>query len=195
VERVLQLAGLGSGRPLPMTALSAPDLVREAIDRSADDAARAGVRVETSIARDVPDVLGDAGSLLAAVQNLIGNAVKYAGDDRWVHVAVAVVASPRREVRIAVADHGAGLDADERRLVFEPFFRGRHAVSHQIHGSGLGLSLVRRIVDAHGGRVELDSELGRGSTFTMCLPAAPDSPMPHRQAPRAEPNASAPSAN
>ena len=75
-------------------------------------------------------------------------------------------------MHIAVEDHGQGLDADERRHVFEPFYRGKDAVANQIQGSGLGLSLVRRIVDAHGGRVELESEPGRGSTFTICLPAA-----------------------
>jgi signal transduction histidine kinase len=78
----------------------------------------------------------------------------------------------RPEVHIAVDDHGPGLDADERRHIFEPFYRGKDAVANQIQGSGLGLSLVRRIVDAHGGRVELESEPGRGSTFTICLPAA-----------------------
>ena len=90
--------------------------------------------------------------------NLVGNAVKYAGADRWVRVRVSPGGTPsKREVRIAVDDHGPGLDADEQRQVFEPFFRGRDAVTNQIQGSGLGLSLVRRIVDAHGGRVELES--------------------------------------
>jgi two-component system sensor histidine kinase BaeS len=79
-------------------------------------------------------------------------------------------------VRIAVEDHGAGLDADEQRLVFEPFFRGKAAVANQIKGSGLGLSLVRRISDAHGGRVDLASTPGHGSTFTMSLQVAPDAP-------------------
>ena len=102
----------------------------------------------------------------------LGNAVKYAGTDRWVRVRVSPGGTPsKREVHIAVDDHGPGLDADEQRQVFEPFFRGRDAVTNQIQGSGLGLSLVRRIVDAHGGRVELESAPGRGSTFTICLPA------------------------
>ncbi len=176
VERVLQLAGLGSGRPLPMSRLSADAVVHEAVRLSSADATEAGVEVRVETAGDVPALMGDAGTLQSAVQNLVGNAIKYAGDDRWVRVAVTAPATPRPEVRIAVEDHGAGLDAEEQRLVFEPFFRGKAAVANQIKGSGLGLSLVRRIVDAHGGRVELSSAPGHGSTFTICLPAAPDVP-------------------
>ncbi len=176
VERVLQLAGLGSGRPLPMTRVAPDTLVHEAVRLSAADAAESGVQVHVEMPAHLPAVLGDAGTLQSAVQNLIGNAIKYAGADRWVRVAVTAHATPRREVRIAVEDHGDGLDTDEQRLVFEPFFRGRAAVANQIKGSGLGLSLVRRISDAHGGRVDVVSSPGHGSTFTICLPAAPDAP-------------------
>ncbi len=173
VERVLQLAGHGSGRPLPTATVSAAGLVHDAVQQSSHDADRAGVAVHVQVAAGLPSILGDAGALQAAVQNLVGNAIKYAGDDRWVQVRVTSGGTARdREVRIAVEDHGPGLDADERQRVFEPFYRGRAAVANQIQGSGLGLSLVRRIADAHGGRVELTTEAGRGSTFTMCLPAS-----------------------
>ncbi len=175
VERVLQLAGLGSGRPLPMAPVSAASVVHGAVHQSALDADRAGVEVQVDLAPDLPLVVGDAGALQSAVQNLVGNAIKYAGDDRWVRVHVAATSGAgNREVRIAVEDHGPGLDADERQLVFEPFYRGRTAVANQIPGSGLGLSLVRRIAEAHGGRVELTTDAGRGSTFAICLPAAPE---------------------
>jgi two-component system sensor histidine kinase SenX3 len=173
VERVLHLAGLDAGGGLPMAPVSAADVVREALRQTARDADRAGVQVHVEIAPELPPLVGDAPSLQAAVQNLLGNAVKYAGADRWVRLRVAPAGSATaREVHIAVDDHGPGLDADERRRIFEPFYRGRDAVANQIQGSGLGLSLVRRIVEAHGGRVELVSEPGRGSTFTLCLPAA-----------------------
>jgi signal transduction histidine kinase len=196
VERVLQLAGLGSGRPLPMTMLSAAEIVGDAVRQTTLDAERAGVTVEVDIAGDLPPLVGDGPSLQSAVQNLVGNAVKYAGTDRWVRVRVATGGTAgRREVLVAVEDHGPGLDAEEARQVFEPFFRGKDAVANQIQGSGLGLSLVRRIVEAHGGRVELASRPGHGSTFTICLPADPTRLSPAAQSGLDPGPAAAPSAS
>jgi signal transduction histidine kinase len=75
-------------------------------------------------------------------------------------------------VLFTVEDHGMGIEADDRKHIFEPFYRGRDAVAQQIQGSGLGLNLVMRIAEAHGGRVSVTSEPGKGSTFTLSLPAA-----------------------
>jgi len=75
-------------------------------------------------------------------------------------------------VAISVTDRGLGIAAEDRRHIFEPFYRGREAVSRQIKGSGLGLNLVSRIAEAHGGTVHVSSEPGKGSTFTLVLPAA-----------------------
>jgi len=72
---------------------------------------------------------------------------------------------------------GLGIDPDDRKHIFEPFYRGREAVSRQIKGSGLGLNLVQRIAEAHGGRVAVTSEPGKGSTFTIMLPGVPDTPV------------------
>ena len=75
-----------------------------------------------------------------------------------------------------MSDRGLGIDPEERGHIFGPFYRGREAVSQQIPGSGLGLNLVARIAAAHGGRVELTSEPGKGSSFTLILPAAQATP-------------------
>ncbi|MEZ5285060.1 MAG: sensor histidine kinase [Vicinamibacterales bacterium] len=85
-------------------------------------------------------------------------------------------AASASHVAIAVADHGLGIGPEDRKHIFEPFYRGRDAVSRQIQGSGLGLNLVWRIAEAHDGAVDVASEPGRGSTFTLILPAAPAHP-------------------
>ena len=122
---------------------------------------------------------GDATALRSALQNLISNAVKYGGDARWVRITAQKGAErgPAPNVVFTVEDHGLGIDADDRKHIFEPFYRGREAVSRQIKGSGLGLNLVQRIAEAHGGRVAVTSEPGKGSTFTITLPGVPDPPV------------------
>jgi signal transduction histidine kinase len=128
-------------------------------------------------------VYGDAAALRSALQNLISNAVKYGGDAPWLRVAASLAPSTGRrsrpaEVMISVADRGLGITAEDRKHIFKPFYRGREAVARQIQGSGLGLNLVERIAEAHGGRLEVTSAPGRGSTFTLWLPAAPAQPSP-----------------
>ena len=76
-------------------------------------------------------------------------------------------------IEIRVSDRGAGIPRDELRHIFDPFYRGRRAVEDQIHGTGLGLSLVKRIVEAHEGTVTVDSEPGKGTEFVVRIPAAP----------------------
>jgi signal transduction histidine kinase len=79
---------------------------------------------------------------------------------------------PPTHVAISVSDRGLGIDPEDRAHIFEPFYRGREAIVRQIQGSGLGLNLVSRIADAHGGTVSVSSEPGNGSTFTLILPTA-----------------------
>ncbi len=179
VERVLQLAGIASGRAsASRAAIAVPELVRDAVAASQLEIDNAGATVEVEIAPDlmksprdpygVQRVIGDAAALRSAIQNLISNGIKYGGEERWVRVRAT--STSEHTTRIAVEDHGLGISSEDRKHIFEPFYRGREAVSRQIHGSGLGLHLVRRIVEAHGGTIKVQSELGRGSTFTIDLP-------------------------
>jgi signal transduction histidine kinase len=173
VEQVLQYAGiesgLGSASRVP---LSPVEIIESAVDGSMSTS-DGDVVVHRDIASDLPSIVGDAAALRSAVQNLIANAVKYGGADRWVGIK-AEHATDRRhsEVRITISDHGPGIPAEDLPHIFDPFYRGADAVARQVHGNGLGLSLVRRIVVAHGGRVSVTTRTGAGSAFTIALPAA-----------------------
>jgi signal transduction histidine kinase len=133
----------------------------------------AGAQIEVQVPDALPLVLADRGALRSAIQNLVINAIKYGGPRPWVGVSARAALSRRRpEVEIRVSDRGLGIPPAEQARVFEPFYRGAAALSRQIQGNGLGLSIVRSIVDAHGGRVTLQSTPGEGSTFTIHLPVA-----------------------
>ena len=173
VERVLQYAGIESGLGFAARAPLSPEELIDAAVRSEATLAEAGLNVQREIATDLPPVVGDAAALRSVVQNLLANAVKYGGRDRWIGIKAEHVRQHRQnEVRITISDHGAGIPADELPHIFEPFYRGADALSRQVHGNGLGLSLVKRIVTAHGGRVSVATRPGSGSAFTIVLPAA-----------------------
>ncbi len=135
----------------------------------------AGFVIERHIEPDLPLVLGDSLGISQCLENLIGNAVKYGGDQRQI-VLRAFVASAEnrhgREVRISVADRGIGIDPSEISRIFDPFYRSPSVNAAQIHGTGLGLSLAKRIAEAMGGRLSVVSELSVGSTFTLHLQIA-----------------------
>ena len=100
-----------------------------------------------------------------------GNAAKYGGEGGW--IGVFATSSADGMVEIRVADRGPGIPSSEQNSIFDPFYRGKVAVADQIHGTGLGLSLVKRIVEAHGGTVAVNSEPGKGAEFVVRIPAAP----------------------
>ena len=117
-------------------------------------------------------VSGDFKALAHCVQNLISNAIKYGGDGHWIGIRVLAAngSSGIQEVSISVSDRGIGINRKDLTHVFEPFYRTPEVTAAQIHGSGLGLPLARKITEAMGGRLTVESALGKGSTFTIHLP-------------------------
>ena len=174
VERVLQYAGIESGLGFgARTPLAPEEIINAAVDSALPLLGPDRVNVHREIADELPPVVGDAAALRSAVQNLIANAVKYGGQDRWVGIRAELARERRRQVvRITVSDHGPGIPSTDLPHIFEPFYRGADALARQVHGNGLGLSLVKRIVIAHGGQVAVTTRPGAGSAFTITLPAA-----------------------
>jgi signal transduction histidine kinase len=135
----------------------------------------AGFVIDRHIEADLPLVMGDILGVSQCLQNLIGNAVKYGGDYRWIAIrasAAPLEHGPGREVHISVADRGIGIDPSELAHIFDPFYRSPRVSAVQIHGTGLGLSLAKRIAEAMGGRLSVVSEVSAGSTFTLHLQIA-----------------------
>jgi signal transduction histidine kinase len=175
VEQALEFAGAERGRArLKLAPVSVAEVVEAALAscRGTDEGGR--FTFEKDVPAELPPVLADADALRRSLQNLVGNAMKYGGEGGWIGVRARAVSGPRgdAEVRIEVEDRGRGIAPGDLPHIFEPFFRGREAVAAQVHGSGLGLSLTRGIVEAHGGRISVETEAGRGSVFTLHLPAA-----------------------
>jgi heavy metal sensor kinase len=127
------------------------------------------LRVEVDPARDGRVVLGDPGQLRQAVVNLIDNAVKYTPEGGSVTVSVG---SAPGGVAVTVTDTGEGIPAEHLPRVFDRFYRVDKARSREMGGTGLGLAIVKGIIETHGGRVELTSEVGRGTVCTVTLPPA-----------------------
>lgn len=173
VEQVLEYAGMsGTWRTHNARPVDVSELVRDVVASASSMPDAANVEFAVDVPDDLPPVAGDEGALRRALQNLTGNAVKYGSDGRWIGVTVRrTIVRGGDEVQISVSDRGRGIDADDLAHIFEPFYRGRCAIERQIHGNGLGLSLVKRIAEAHGGRVTVTSESGTGTTFTITLPS------------------------
>jgi two-component system, OmpR family, phosphate regulon sensor histidine kinase PhoR len=142
---------------------------------------REGMKLNLSIGEDLPPVRIDENAMTLVLLNLVDNAVKYAADGKELSVSVTRAGD---RVLLAVRDKGPGIPDDERERIFDRFYRGRDVRGRPVRGSGIGLSLVKHIVVAHGGGIEVDSAPGRGSTFTVWLPAVD---APHEDEAQADP--------
>jgi len=143
------------------------DFVAKSIESVQNEATRKAIGITTEGADAPCRVNGDEGTLAQALTNILGNAVKYSRSGAEVQLRVVEEAG---QVVIAVADAGVGIAADELPHVFEDFYRAPSSAKGQ-QGTGLGLPLSRRIVEAHDGTISVTSEPGKGSTFTIRLPA------------------------
>ncbi len=175
VEQVLRFANAKAGRPIGAREPAPVQLlIDDALRATSKILEESRCTVEVHVAPDLPPVLADPVALKHALQNLLSNAAKYGMEGGWIGIYASVpVDSKEPAVEIRVADRGQGIPAEELAQIFDPFYRGKRALEDQIHGTGLGLSLVKRIIEAHEGTVAAGSEPGKGTEFVLRIPAAP----------------------
>lgn len=169
VDDLLFMARLGSGKlelSLQDTDLAA--LARESVGAATPRASAQAVKLECAV-DEVPPVRGDPGRLGQLLDNLISNAVKFTPEGGRVDVRVF---AQNGDVAIEVADTGIGISSNEQSQLFQKFFRTSAAGERAIQGTGLGLSISKAIVEAHAGRIELESEEDIGTTIRVLLPVA-----------------------
>ncbi len=173
VEQVLEFAGTQSLlNPYRFSPIPVAEVIESSLTSYASHFADQGFIVEKDLQSNMPLVMADRSALGRAIQNLLSNALKFSGEQRRIKVRAQTSDGKRRkEVLITVEDHGIGIEPDELKNIFEPFRRGKAVLSSSIHGSGLGLSLVKHIVEGHRGRVSVRSIPGKCSAFTLHLPA------------------------
>jgi signal transduction histidine kinase len=172
VERVLLFSRIQSGhQSYKYEPVRAADLIDDAVDASRSLIDQNGIEIRLQIAKNLPETMADAGAIRSAIQNLISNAIKYSPAGTTVEIEAREARSRAgQEIQVAIRDEGHGIPAADLRHIFDPFYRGRGVRDAQVEGSGLGLSLVRQVIEAHGGRVSVDSSPGKGSSFILCLP-------------------------
>jgi signal transduction histidine kinase len=170
VEDLLSLSSIRAGTlRLERKRVDVAEVVDGALDALAPTMASRELTFEVAVEPEVGSVIGDRGQLERVLLNLLSNALKYTPDGGRIGLEVMTAGS---RARLVVSDSGIGIPFEEQHELFEPFFRSSTATDAAIQGTGLGLVIVRSVVEAHGGEVELRSAPGAGTTVTVWLPLA-----------------------
>jgi signal transduction histidine kinase len=168
VESVLDLSRIEQGRKTyRMQSTCLGEVVRSAAKTMEYPLSQLGFTLTISSDDTEPTLLADADALEQAILNLLGNAVKYSGRARRIEMRMGSAAN---EAFLDVVDHGIGISREDQARIFEKFHRVQSAETEGVAGTGLGLALALHVVEAHNGRIDVVSDLGRGSTFSVRIP-------------------------
>jgi signal transduction histidine kinase/CHASE2 domain-containing sensor protein len=171
INRYLDLTRLESGaQPLRLAPVDWRELIADCLRQVAVLAAERRITFATQIAADLPTLAADAQLLMQALNNLLSNAIKYSPPETTVLVTAAQYGD---SLALSVRDQGYGIPAEARTRIFEKFYRLERDAAAHIVGTGLGLPLVKEIVERHGGRITCENNSSPGSTFTLHLPVQP----------------------
>jgi signal transduction histidine kinase len=172
VNRLLEAQKLQAGhREYRLQPTALPQIVDDVVARMRPQAESRGQHIEMRSNGAVPDASIDREAIADAVSNLIDNAIKYSPAGTAIGVDLE---ADGREVRVRVTDQGIGIDPTEASRIFDPFYRSARGDQASVQGTGLGLALVKAAAEAHGGRVDVESQAGGGSRFTLRIPIAPE---------------------
>lgn len=170
VEQILVFAGAKSGKlKYDFRETDISKVIADALEECLPVIEDKQFEVEAEVAANLPYVEGDERALTQAIQNLLSNSLKYSNGNRKIKISAE---NGDGNIKIAVEDEGFGIAEKDLKQIFEPFYRSKDVVDEQIGGNGLGLSLVEQIVDAHDGKIDVKSEIGKGSMFTVHLPVS-----------------------
>jgi signal transduction histidine kinase len=168
INDILDLSKIEAGRmDLDLSRFHLPTTVETALVLVRERALKQNLALKADIAPDLGDFIADERKIKQILINLLSNAVKFSHLNGWVLVTVT---RGTKEVVISVQDTGAGIAAEDQSAIFEEFHQLRTSGSAKQEGTGLGLTLAKRFVELHGGRIWVQSELGKGSTFAFTLP-------------------------
>jgi signal transduction histidine kinase len=171
INNILDFSRIEAGRKeYEFKETNLADLVRSTLDSYRFQIEQNGFAFEENISSDIPPVIVDREAIARSLLNLVNNALKYSKDQKYIGVSLYRANS---RVNLEVRDRGIGIPPNEQEKIFEKFYRCGDPLVHNIKGSGLGLSLVRHIVRAHGGDVLVESAPEKGSKFTIALPLDP----------------------
>jgi two-component system, OmpR family, phosphate regulon sensor histidine kinase PhoR len=171
IDRLLNWGRMESGRRVyELSENAVQSVVDEAVSAFEPTFARSQVELSVHMPPELPPIWCDRTALVDALVNLLSNAYKYGGMPRTIEISTRL---SERAVGITVRDNGKGIARNEHKRIFEKFYRVDDLLARQQEGSGLGLAIVQHVMRAHRGRVEVDSEPGMGSAFTLLLPRRP----------------------
>jgi signal transduction histidine kinase/DNA-binding response OmpR family regulator len=168
VEAITTLQDLGS-KPMHIETISPAELIVTACQMTAQRAVNAGIELRFEQSADLPLFPGDFTKLSQALHQLLDNACKFSPGSKVVTIT-GRVDSDEGTICVSVTDQGIGIPPEEQERIFERFYQVDGGLTRRYGGTGLGLALVREIMEAHGGTVSVESEVGAGSTFTLHLP-------------------------
>jgi signal transduction histidine kinase len=145
------------------------DLVKCAMDSFQNEGTITDIQFSLSKPESVPEVIFDREAMEQVMHNLLDNACKYSGDSRSIEIEIE---SRNQHVMVSITDHGIGINKKDKEKIFDRFYRVENEFTQSVRGSGIGLTIVRQIVEAHNGKIMVDSHPGKGSTFSIILPRA-----------------------